>query len=221
MWFAVTGDLRFLSHHDLMRLMARAVARAGLPVKSTEGFNPRPKLSLALPKPVGVASTTELLIAEFDPPVDGERLAATLNDQFPSGARVVRCRPLGPGKPPQVQSADYELALTNEDAEAVAARLDELGRMDRWVLTRRTKARRGPKTVEKNVDIRSSVRDLRLEGRTLRFALANAPTGTARCGELLGLLGLANPAEALAGLTRTNLECEFQKRKTPVRKTES
>ena len=64
--FSVTGDLRFISHRDTIRVFQRALARASLPVRYSEGFNPHPRLSLPLPRPVGVASEAEIIIVEFD-----------------------------------------------------------------------------------------------------------------------------------------------------------
>ncbi len=220
-WFAVSGDLRFLSHHDLMRLMARAVARANVPVKFTEGFNPRPKLSLSLPRPVGVASRSELMVAELTEDVNGESFAADLAAQLPAGAEVLRCDPLPPGKPPEIVSADYEVAAAPERAEAVAARLAALAEQDQWPVTRAGKARRGRPARSRTLDIKPSVRDLRLEGGRLRFTVLNAPSGAARCDELLGLLGLGENAEVLAGITRTSLECRFQRRIAHGRNGES
>src|ERR1700756_418971 len=46
--FRKDGDLRFVSHHDLMRSFERMLRRAGLPFRSTSGFNPKPRLIFAL-----------------------------------------------------------------------------------------------------------------------------------------------------------------------------
>ena len=59
--FKVEGTLRFLSHAETVRLLERACVRAGLRLRYSEGFNPHPKLSLPLPRPVGVESDEELL----------------------------------------------------------------------------------------------------------------------------------------------------------------
>ncbi|MBN2271219.1 MAG: DUF2344 domain-containing protein, partial [Sedimentisphaerales bacterium] len=59
--FRIWGNLRFLSHAETMKVFQRACARAGLDVAHTEGFNPRPRLSLPLPRSVGVESDEELL----------------------------------------------------------------------------------------------------------------------------------------------------------------
>lgn len=69
--FQKTGNAIFISHLDLMRLFQRAFKRAGLPLTHTQGFNPRPSVSIALPLSVGVESYCELL--DFD--LDGETVA--------------------------------------------------------------------------------------------------------------------------------------------------
>lgn len=66
--FEKTGSAVWMSHLDLMRLMQRAFKRAGLPLTHTQGFNPRPSVSIALPLSVGVESVCELL--DFD--LEGE-----------------------------------------------------------------------------------------------------------------------------------------------------
>jgi uncharacterized protein (DUF2344 family) len=46
----------------------RSFQRAGLQLKHTQGFNPRPSVSIALPMSVGVESICELL--DFDVTID-------------------------------------------------------------------------------------------------------------------------------------------------------
>lgn len=57
--FGKRGPLRFISHHDMMRLMERACRRAGLPLRYSSGFNPRPRIVLPVPLEVGVESDDE------------------------------------------------------------------------------------------------------------------------------------------------------------------
>ena len=47
--FEKTGNSVWISHLDLMRVFQRGFKRAGLPLKHTQGFNPRPSVSIALP----------------------------------------------------------------------------------------------------------------------------------------------------------------------------
>ena len=52
--FEKKGSAVWISHLDLMRLFQRAFKRADLALKHTQGFNPRPSVSIALPLSVGV-----------------------------------------------------------------------------------------------------------------------------------------------------------------------
>ena len=67
--FEKTGNAVWISHLDLMRVFQRAFKRAGLHLTHTQGFNPRPSVSIALPLSVGIESRCELL--DFD--LEGDR----------------------------------------------------------------------------------------------------------------------------------------------------
>jgi len=56
-----TGKAKYISHLDLMSTMQRAFIRAGIELKYSEGFNPHPYMSVALPLSVGCESLCELL----------------------------------------------------------------------------------------------------------------------------------------------------------------
>lgn len=66
MLFSKTGDAVWISHLDTMRLFQRTFKRSGMRLKHTQGFNPRPSVSIALPLSVGVESDCELLDFELD-----------------------------------------------------------------------------------------------------------------------------------------------------------
>ncbi len=89
--FEKTGNAVWISHLDLMRLFQRAFKRAGLPLTHTQGFNPRPSVSIALPLSVGTESHCELL--DFD--LDGEAVSCDeicrrLNRSLVEGVRVLQ-----------------------------------------------------------------------------------------------------------------------------------
>lgn len=87
--FEKTGNAVWISHLDLMRLFQRAFQRAKLPLKHTQGFNPRPSVSIALPLSVGVDSVCELLDFSMDGvSVPCEEITERLNKTLVSGVRV-------------------------------------------------------------------------------------------------------------------------------------
>ena len=90
--FEKTGNAVWISHLDLMRLFQRAFKRAGLPLKHTNGFNPRPSVSIALPLSVGVSSQCELLDFELDTvdEVSCDDICNRLNGALIEGVRVLQ-----------------------------------------------------------------------------------------------------------------------------------
>lgn len=88
--FEKTGNAIWISHLDLMRLFQRAFKRAGLPLTHTQGFNPRPSVSIALPLSVGVESVCELLDFDLDGmQVTCEDIKDRLNAALVDGVRVL------------------------------------------------------------------------------------------------------------------------------------
>ena len=88
--FEKTGNAVWISHLDLMRLFQRAFKRAGLSLTHTQGFNPRPSVSIALPLSVGVQSCCELLDFDLDgDPLSYEQVKDRLNQALVDGVRVL------------------------------------------------------------------------------------------------------------------------------------
>ena len=88
--FEKTGNAIYISHLDLMRVFQRAFKRAGLHLTHTQGFSPRPSVSIALPMSVGVESHCELL--DFDlsgEPLPLEEIMVRLNNALIDGVRVL------------------------------------------------------------------------------------------------------------------------------------
>ena len=89
--FEKTGNAVWISHLDLMRVFQRAFKRAGLPLTHTQGFNPRPSVSIALPLSVGVESVCELLDFDLDGvDVPCDEICRRLNHALVEGVRVLR-----------------------------------------------------------------------------------------------------------------------------------
>lgn len=88
--FEKTGNAIWISHLDLMRLFQRSFKRSGLQLTHTQGFNPRPSVSIALPLSVGVESRCELLDFDLDgQAVSHEEIKERLNAALVSGVRVL------------------------------------------------------------------------------------------------------------------------------------
>ena len=88
--FEKTGNAIYISHLDLMRLFQRAFKRAGLLLKHTQGFNPRPSVSIAMPLSLGVESCCELLDFELEGECpSNEEICDRLNHALVAGVKVL------------------------------------------------------------------------------------------------------------------------------------
>lgn len=80
--------MRYISHLDLMRLFTRAMRRAELPLKMSEGFSPHPKLSLKRALKLGVESEHEEASIVLRFPVTPEEFQDRLQKKLPEGIQV-------------------------------------------------------------------------------------------------------------------------------------
>lgn len=88
--FEKKGNAVWISHLDLMRVFQRAFKRANLPLKHSQGYNPRPSVSIALPLSVGIESQCELLDFELDSyDVSCQEIKNRLNENLISGVSVL------------------------------------------------------------------------------------------------------------------------------------
>ena len=93
--FQKTGDMRFISHLDLMRLFQRALRRADLPVTITQGFSPRLKISIKRALKLGAESLDEALTVHMSKRVEPALFIQLLNKNLPEGVKIAKCEEIG------------------------------------------------------------------------------------------------------------------------------
>ncbi len=117
------GELAWLGHLDVARALDRALRRADLPVRFTEGFHKRIKMRLPEPLPLGVGSDGERYILQLSGPVDPAVALAPLSGALPRGLKVVDVLP---GSHPERKDVPLTLDLEAESAADLAAALAAL-----------------------------------------------------------------------------------------------
>jgi len=183
----------------MMRLWERALRRAALPLRMSQGFNPRPKLSLVEPRSVGIASEAEILEFELADWVNPEAVLGNLRRQVPSDIRIDSLdlvRPTDKARPVAVVYV-ATLEAPPADLQDRIARL--LAQSEAPVVRHRPKA-------DKHLDARPFIERVEAtDGRCVRMVLATGPNGTVRPDEVLRLLGLDDEAIARAQVRRTRI----------------
>lgn len=197
--FSLRGDLRYLSHHDEMRMLTRAIIRARWPVRFSQGFNPKPRFTLPMPRSVGVSSESELALFELSERGDLATLLGDLRRQCPFGAQLRRAgwHPRGTPHPVRVAySVELDAPLAGID-DKITSTLAQTA-----IPVMRSGA---PGTAARRIDIRPMIESISASAKGLCMELKYVDQRTARPTEILELLGL-DAARYACRITRDRIE---------------
>jgi len=89
--YSKLGPARFFGHLEMVNIFLRALRRAGIPLKFSEGYHPKPKVAFGNPLPTGMESENETMIISIPREVTSVTLQERLNAQLPEGLRVHAC----------------------------------------------------------------------------------------------------------------------------------
>ena len=161
--FAVAGRARFLSHLETVDTLLAALRRAGFDIALSRGPKPRPVISLAVPRAVGVESAADLadveLVGEFEPDTVAERLGP----QLPIGMSVVGVSEYhGKHAASRVRAVSY-LAEVDSDVDWAAA-IDLFAAAPEAMVTRVI-----PDKPDKHVNVKSSCASVAYRARPARI----------------------------------------------------
>jgi radical SAM-linked protein len=199
--FAKGGEIKYISHLDLMRLWERSLRRARVPLAYSQGFNPRPKIAIAAALPVGFTSRGEVMDVVLERRISPYNFAKGLVPHLPTGLELLSVEEVYPQLPSlqsQVRSAEYRVTVYWDGAqEEIEGKL--LAERVRQLLSAEQllRQRRG-----KDYDLRPLIEDVWVEGKetdgwVLGMRLRAGDQGAGRPDEVLDSLGLAEGPHAV------------------------
>lgn len=182
--FKVGGLARYLSHTEVMRLFQRACTRAKIPVAYSEGFNPHPKMSLVLPRSVGVESDDEILCLGIvqNAEIDAELLITGLKAEMPEGIEIVCAETRNTKDAPVPLSAKYRIRPRGD--KKPAGEIEKILKSETLVIARTS----GEGSQAKNIDVRPFIKSIEAQKSDITVDCVISPAGTIRVDEILGLL---------------------------------
>lgn len=180
------GPVRYLSHAETMRMFQRAFTRAGLRVAHSRGFNPHQRMSLVLPRSVGVESDDEILCLWLEDASEDASASfdlESLKKELPEGIEIVSARINEAKKVPEPRLVRYIITVKNKD-EAIGERIAGILASGKIVVERRM----GEDTRTKQVDVRPFLETISEQSGEIVVDCKISPAGTIRVDEILGLL---------------------------------
>lgn len=197
--YVIESRMRFLSHKEVMRVIARAFRRACLPLAYSSGYHPHPRISYGPPRPVGMASMVEELDVVCTQEVSCTDVSASVTRELPRGMHVrgVTCSATRPQKSitSSVCAAEY-LCTFPQECTVTAEACTRLLSCRQLMYTRMTP--RG----NKDVDLRPGIYTLSCVPDGVKMILACTSSVYIRPQEVLGLLTDMTP-DALRRITVT------------------
>ncbi len=124
-WFKKMGMSRYVSHLDLMRAMTRSVRRAEVPLWYTEGYNPHPYLTFALPLSLGMESLYESMDIRIEGDITNAEIFDLLKGSMPPGIEIVSVDdPVD--DPKKIAFGEFDLLFDCENPEKLVAHIEKM-----------------------------------------------------------------------------------------------
>jgi len=112
--FGRGAEIKFISHLDIVKLWHRALRRADIELAYSEGFNPHPKISVAVPLALGVTSEAELMDIYTNSFISLYSFKECVNRQLPPGVEIIQVFNIAttlPSLQAQVRYAEYTIEV--------------------------------------------------------------------------------------------------------------
>ncbi len=155
-----TDNAKYISHLDFVRAYNRTMRRARLPVAFSEGFNPHPLLSFALPLSVGYTSQCELLEFRLTEELPPEEIKERINAVIPMGIKILSVHK---GKS-AMKTLRY--ALYRVTPENMPESVEDFMSMETIVIDKKTKSG------IKDTDIRKDIIEIRPQSGCMLMTLS-------------------------------------------------
>jgi len=178
-----------------MRVIARAVIRSGITLIYSQGFNPHPRLSLPLPRNVGLASDDELFCVRIEKS-EGAAFRELIAEQLPCGFELVSVEVKE--RPVTYNPVEVEYLIRPARKVADIQKINEQIQSGSEILIERTINKQGD---VKTVDVAKFLKFFEIAEQGVRVFCRVLPSGTIRPDEILKLVDM-QPCEISSSITR-------------------
>lgn len=203
------GKVRFTSHRDTARHWERALRKAGLPVATSGGFTPRPKMSFGLALPTGAESFAEYLDVEFATEFDCEsaETLSRMSAALPMGYEVTAAGPHRGSEPSlqeDVVACTWYLRLADAVEHQVHTAVERTLQAASLPLERERKGQRRTDDVRPAIESMSAAEDPVSGHLGLTVTLLTAHRGLRPTELVEAMFPETDPLDVVSGVVRTH-----------------
>ena len=175
-WFKKMGMSRYVSHLDLMRAMTRAIRRANLPLWYTEGFNPHPYMTFALPLSLAMESLCESMDIRIVGESSNEELFDMLKDSMPPGIDIISVDE-PQYDPKHITFGEFDILFDTDKAEELKTDIEAMLSKDELIVQKLGK--KGRHKVLKDINLMEFIKDYKVSsmGERVKITLT-LPAGS-------------------------------------------
>lgn len=184
--------VRFISHLEYSRTISRALRRAKLPVKYSEGFNPHIKMSLASALGVGIASLSEYAEIELAEDMAAKEAMQQLNENMPNGMRVLAADVIDKKDDAKLMAmlkgASYSVVVHTDDVATVKKAFDDYEKLPELIYKKKAPPGKPDRIVDMKYYVSSISSKECSEGLAIVFDCLIEPKGTIKPQEFISAL---------------------------------
>lgn len=188
----IQGRVRFLSHLETVDTLLGALRRSGVTLALSPGMRPKPRIKMAMPRPVATEAWSDLLEVELTEQIDENQFALQLGEVLPAGLVLVGIEQLHgayTSAASRVAGATWRWIFgTDVAVEDLERAVGELLAADEVLVERAS-----PKKQSRSVDVRRFIGDMTVlqtdEGSVVRGFVRLTEAGSAKPEEVVRALG--------------------------------
>ncbi|WMJ76573.1 MULTISPECIES: TIGR03936 family radical SAM-associated protein [unclassified Sedimentibacter] len=193
--YSKTGNLKYISHLDVLRFIQRSVNRAGIRAKYSEGFNPHMKTSFGFPLSLGIESIGEYFEIELNENLPPEEFKRKMNSVMPKEMQIIKssCSDNTNSIMARCAYAEYIIGIESEnlDMDRLNNLLSEM--LETGVVYIRQKKNKKKKLVNKEINTKEYIRYLKADKSgdnkaKIEAVFITSETGSMKVDELLKLI---------------------------------
>lgn len=193
--YSKTGNLKYISHLDVLRFIQRAVKRAGINAKYSEGFNPHMKTSFGFPLSLGTESVGEYFEIELNEDVSPDDFVKRMNAVMPKEMQILKSSYSDESQSLMARSAYAEYIIGIESEDLNMDKLNDLlaEMLENGVVYLREKKNKKNKLVTKEINTKEYINFLKAEKvnenrAKIQAAFITTESGSMKVDEFLKLL---------------------------------